>query len=292
MKPLPKWGMGGLAVLGVAAFIGLNGLFTVNERESALVFRFGQFQAAHTDPGLKFKVPFVDEVTRYPAQVVQVSLQPEPIKLADKKVLNVDSYGYWRISDPLRFFLRLRTVEQANKNLADRINSTTRNVLGRYTMTRVLSEERGAIMQQIMQTMKPDMDELGIQLVDVRIHRAELPDETRDALYNRMVSERQRIAKEIRAQGDEEAQQIRAKAERERTIMIAEAEQNAQTVRGQGDAQASKIYADAFGSDPEFYSFYRSLQAYRTALKPEDTTLVLSPDSAFFKYFHQRRGAE
>jgi modulator of FtsH protease HflC len=273
-------------VLAVLALVASNALFAVSERQHALVFRFGQLKVAYTEPGLKAKVPFVDEVVIYPAQVLQVGLQPLPVKLSDKKVLNVDSYAYYRIKDPFKFYLRLETIDKANRNLSDRINSSLRNILGRYTLQRVLSEERQDILNQIRKILQPEAAALGIELLEVRIHRTELPAETRDALYQRMMSERQRIAKEIRAQGEEEGQQIRARADRERTVMLAETEKEAQKLRGLGDAEATGIYAEAFNADPEFYAFYRSLEAYRKALSGKDTALVLHPDSPFFRYFN------
>jgi membrane protease subunit HflC len=281
----------GIALAALVLVLG-NAFFTVSERQYALVFRFGQFKVAYTEPGLKAKVPFVDEVVTYSAQVLQVGLPPVPVKLSDKKVLNVDAYAYYRISDPFKFYLRLETVEKANRNLSDRVNSSIRNILGRYTLQRVLSDERSDILQQIRKILQPEADALGIELLEVRIHRTELPAETRDALYQRMISERQRIAKEIRAQGEEEAQQIRAKADRERTVLLAESERDAQKLRGQGDAEATRIYAEALSADPNFYAFYRSLEAYRNALGNKDTALVLSPDSAFFRYFGGMKAGE
>lgn len=274
----------GIVLAGLAILAG-NAFFTVSERQHALVFRFGQFKVAYTEPGLKAKVPFIDEVVTYSAQVLQVGLPPVPVKLSDKKVLNVDAYAYYRISDPFKFYLRLETIEKANRNLSDRINSSIRNILGRYTLQRVLSDERRDILDQIRKIIQPEATALGIEILEVRIHRTELPAETRDALYQRMISERQRIAKEIRAQGEEEAQQIRAKADRERTVLLAESEKDAQKLRGQGDAEATRIYAEALNLDPEFYTFYRSLEAYRNALANKDTAIVLSPNSEFFRYF-------
>lgn len=279
-----------LVWLGIAfavlALLAGSALFTVTERQYALVFRFGQFKVAYTEPGLKLKMPFVDEVVTYTSQVLQLVMPPVPIQLQDDKYIDVDMYAYYRIHDPLKFYLQLSTLKNADERLATGVDSSLRSILGEgYNMQRLLSDARSGIMQQMQERMKPIAANLGVELLEVRIRRTELPAETRDALYQRMISERQRIAKEIRAQGEEEAQQIRAKADRERTVLLAESERDAQKLRGEGDAAATAIYAEALNSDPEFYAFYRSLEAYRNALANKDTALVLSPDSEFFRYF-------
>jgi membrane protease subunit HflC len=263
-------------------------LFTVDEREQAIVFQFGEAKAAHVKPGLKAKVPFLQSVVYYPKQALFISPPQQQVILADQKRLNVDSFAYFRISDPLKFFQNLRTLENANANLGDRINSTMREVLGRYALTDVLSDKREAIMLKIRENMNTEIETLGVQLVDVRIQRADLPQETSEAIFARMRSERERESREFRAQGEEEAQQIRSKADKERTVLIAEASRKAQEAKGEGDAKAIAIYAEAFNADPDFYGFYRSLEASRKSLGRSDTTLVLSPDSPFFEYFNKK----
>jgi membrane protease subunit HflC len=275
-------------VLGVLAFILPMILFTVDEREQAIVFQFGEIKAAHLEPGLKAKVPFLQSVVYYPKQALFISPPQQQVILADQKRLNVDSFAYFKISDPLKFFQNLRSLENANANLGDRINSTMREVMGRYALTDVLSDKREAIMTRIRDNMNTEIQTLGVQLVDVRIQRADLPQETSEAIFARMRSERERESREFRAQGEEDAQQIRSKADKERTVLIAEASRKAQEARGEGDAKAIAIYAAAFNADPEFYGFYRSLEAYRKSLARPDTTLVLSPDSPFFEYMNKK----
>ena len=272
-----------MIVLGVLAFVLPMILFTVDEREQAIVFQFGEIKAAHLKPGLKAKVPFLQSVVYYPKQALFISPPQQQLILADQKRLNVDSFAYFKISDPLKFFQNLRSLENANANLGDRINSTMREVMGRYALTDVLSDKREAIMTRIRDNMNTEIQTLGVQLVDVRIQRADLPQETSEAIFSRMRSERERESREFRAQGEEDAQQIRSKAE-----LIAEASRKAQEARGEGDAKAIAIYAAAFNADPEFYGFYRSLEAYRKSLARPDTTLVLSPDSPFFEYMNKK----
>ena len=277
-----------LISIAVVAILLQMSLFTVDEREQALVFQFGEVKASHLKPGLKFKVPFLQSVVYYPSQALFISPPQQQIILADQKRLNVDSFAYFRISDPLKFFQNLRTIDNANANLGDRINSNVREVMGRYKLTDVLSDKRDAIMQRIQENMNSEIEALGVQLVDVRIQRADLPQETSEAIFARMRSERERESREFRAQGEEEAQQIRSKADKERTVTLAKASRQAQEIRGQGDSKAIKIYADAFNADPEFYAFYRSLEAYRKSLANSDSTLVLSPNSEFFDYFNKQ----
>jgi membrane protease subunit HflC len=276
-----------LSVGAGVVFLLFNAFFIVNMRQQAVVFQFGQFKQAHTTPGLKVKVPFLQDVVYYPKQAQNVSPPEQQVILADQKRVNIDSYAYFRLVDPLKFYQNLRTIEQARSNLGDRINSNMREVLGKYTLADVLSVKRDVIMEQIRTNMNDDIATLGVQLIDVRIGRAELPAETRESIFARMVSEREREAREFRAQGEQEALQIRATADKERTVTVAQAEKEAQGLRGSGDAEASKIYADAFSADPKFYDFYRSLEAYRNTMTGNSTTLVLSPDSDFLKFFEK-----
>ena len=203
-----------MIVLGVLAFVLPMILFTVDEREQAIVFQFGEIKAAHLKPGLKAKVPFLQSVVYYPKQALFISPPQQQLILADQKRLNVDSFAYFKISDPLKFFQNLRSLENANANLGDRINSTMREVMGRYALTDVLSDKREAIMTRIRDNMNTEIQTLGVQLVDVRIQRADLPQETSEAIFSRMRSERERESREFRAQGEEDAQQIRSKADK------------------------------------------------------------------------------
>jgi modulator of FtsH protease HflC len=278
-----------MLLLGGLFFLLVNSLFIVNEREQAVVFQFGQFKATYREPGLKFKIPLLQNVQLYPKQALQLDPQPQRVVLADKKILIMDSFAYYRISDPLRFFQNLKTEAQAENNIGDRINSTLKEVLSQYPQSDVLSPKRTQIMEQIRKNLNAKISTLGVSLTDVRIGRAELPQETSEAVYARMVTEREREAKQLRAEGEELAQRIRAKADKERTVLLAEAERDAQKIRGQGDADATRLYADVMGQNPDFYHFYRSLEAYKKTMADKDTTMILSPSNDFFKYF--QRGA-
>lgn len=266
-------------------------LFTVNETQQALVLQFGAIQKQIREPGLKVKIPFVQNVVILDKRVLDLDPPEEKIILSDQKRLNVDAYARYRIHDPERFYQSLGSEFQAEQRLATVVNSALRRVLGSVTVLDVLSVKRDRIMTDIKEQVNQEAKGFGIEIVDVRIRRADLPEETSQSIFNRMRSERVREAAEQRAQGEELAQQIRAGAERERTVLLAEAQRDAQIERGKGDQAALKTINEATGKDPEFYSFYRSLQAYKETLRPSDTTLVLSPDSDFLRYFQRPDGA-
>lgn len=268
-------------------FFGSQSLFIVPEMQQAMVLQFGKPVAMHTTPGLKVKIPFIQNVQVIDKRVLDVDPPPEEVILADQKRLVVDTFARYRITDMLAFYTSLSTEAQANSRLNNIINSTMRSVLGNATLTDVLSEKRstlmGSIKEQVNRSVKKDN---GIEIVDVRIGRADLPDQTSQSIFARMRTEREREAAEFRAQGQEQAQEIKSKADKERTVLLAEAEKTSQQARGQGDSSAIKIYADAFQKDPSFYEFYRTLEAYRMSLSGGDTTFVLSPKSGFFHYFN------
>jgi membrane protease subunit HflC len=236
-------------------------------------------------PGLHAKWPLVEDVVRYDARVLDLDPPAEQIILADQKRIEVDSYIRFKITDPLLFYQAVRTEDAARSRLREIVNNSTRRVLGNVMLPSVLSAEREAIMHDIQLQVAGVAKALGVDVVDVRIRRADLPLETSQAIYRRMESERQREAAEARAQGAERAQEIRAAAERERTVILAEAQRQAQILRGQGDAEANRTYAEAYSADPQFFAFYRSLHAYQQALGDQNTTYLLSPDSDFFKFF-------
>ena len=278
-----------IAAAIIVALLGWSSFFIINQGEQSLVLRFGA--VAYPDhptfgPGLHVKVPLIEEVVRYDARVLDVDPPAEQIILADQKRIEVDSYTRFRIADPLLFYQAVRTEEAAKSRLREIVNNSTRRALGNVMLPSVLSAEREQIMHDIQVQAAEAAKPLGVQVVDVRIRRADLPQETSKAIFSRMESERQREAYEARAQGSERSQQIRAAAERERTVILAEAQRQGQILRGEGDAQANKIYAEAFSADPQFFAFYRSLNAYKQALGDQNTTYLLSPDSDFFRYFN------
>ena len=277
---------GGFGVLLIIlAAVGYLSAFTVSEREQALVLQSGEFKRQVKDPGLHFKIPFVQNVVYYEDRILDLDPPVEPVLLADQKRLLIDTFARYRIEDPLTFFQAVTFETQAQQRLNNFVNAALRSTLGNTTLVDLLSDKRVDLMQTIRSKVQEEATDLGIQIIDVRIRRADLPDETSDSIYQRMQSEREREAAEFRAQGDEQAQQIRSRADREVTVIAAEAQRDAEIIRGEGDQTAIKIYADAFNQDADFYAFYRSLEAYRRALADDNTTLLLSPDSDFFKFF-------
>lgn len=274
-----------IAGLLVAFILITQAAFIVDQKEQALVYQFGKPVASYTAPGLKFKVPFLNQVRFFENRVLDLDAQPEEVILADQKRLVVDTFARWHITDMLAFSTALGNEEQAASRLNNIISSALRSTLGSATLTDLLSDKRVGLMSAIKKQVNASVSRLGIEMVDVRIGRADLPAQTSQSIYARMRTEREREAAEFRAQGQEELQTIKSKAEKERTVLMAEAEKQAQISRGEGDEAASKIYAAAYGRDPSFYEFYRTLQAYRTALDGDSTTLMLSPDSAFLRYF-------
>lgn len=284
-----------LAVIGVAfmalAFLAWDSLFVIEQQEQAIIRQLGAPKRVIQEPGLKVKLPFFQDVIIYDKRILDMDPPAEQVILADQKRLDVDTYTRYRIVDPLRFFQSLGTEEAARSQLRQVVSSALRGVLGNITMASLLSAERLQIMSDIQQQTNANAERFGIQVVDVRIRRADLPEETSQAIYERMKSEREREARENRAQGAERAQQIRSRAERERTVILAESQKMAQITRGQGDGEANRIYAEAYGKDPQFFAFYRAMQSYRQAIGDKDTTLILSPDSDFFKYLMGPGGA-
>ena len=272
----------GVIVIGILLF---DSMYTVHQTKQVLVLQLGKFIKKIDQPGLHFKTPFVQNVMSYERRVLEVDPPKEQVILADQKRLDVDAYLRYRIADPLKFFESVRDERVAASRLGNVVNSTLRRVLGNVTLLTVLSEERAKVMSDIRKAVNIVAQPLGIEIVDVRIRRADLPEQAAQAVFARMRSEREREAREARAQGFEKGLRIRASADRERTVLIAEAEKESEITRGAGDKKSYRIAAEAYGKDPEYYGFYRSMQAYRKGLHGDDTTMVLSPDSEFFRYF-------
>jgi len=260
-------------------------VYIVTQIEQAIVLQFGEPIRVIKEPGLKFKIPFIQNVVYYDTRLLNLDPPAQEIVLGDKKRLDVDSFTRYKIVDPLRFYQTVRTEVQAQSKLEEIVNSSVRNVLGRITLQELLSEKRSQIMTDISIAVKNDAAQIGVKVAEVRIRRADLPIEVLQAINDRMKAERERDAKEARAQGQQAAQQIRATADKESTIIVAEAEKQAQIIKGDGDREATSIWNEAASVDAEFYAFYRSLEAYRTSMNKTGNALVLSPDSDFFKYF-------
>lgn len=277
----------------VAAFglIAFSMLFIVEQTQQGIVLQFGEPKRTLREPGLNWKLPFIQDVVFYENRVIStISSDSEEVILADQKRLEVDTYARYRIVDPLLFYQTVRNVRGAEQRLDAMIDSSVRRVLGGTTLVDLLSSARSAIIRDISSEVNRSAKSLGLEIVDVRIRRADYPDATSQNIFNRMKSEREREAKEFRATGEEEAQKIRADADKTVTVMLAEARRESEILRGQGDALSIKIYADAFGQDEEFFAFYRSMQAYRKTFTDDGTSLVISPDSEFFRYFGYKSG--
>ena len=260
-----------------------SGMFVLNQTEQAIILRLGAWQSTVTEPGLHFKMPFIETVEFYDRRLLALNTPDEQILLSDQKRVVVDTYTRYRIVDPLKFYQSVRSEGNARSQLGSIVQSSMRRVMGTIMMPALLSDKRTEVMRTIQKDVAEAAKPLGVDVVDVRLRRADLPDETSQAIYDRMKSERERQAKELRAQGYEWGQEIKGKAERERTVILAEAQRQSQILRGEGDAQSSKIYGEAFSSDTQFYAFYRTLQAYRASMG-DGATLVLSPDNDFLKY--------
>jgi modulator of FtsH protease HflC len=282
-------------------FILSNSIFVVSQMNQALVLQFGKPVRVEQDPGLKFKVPFVQNVEFYDRRLLDFDAEPKEVIASDQKRLIVDAFVRYKIVDPLRFKQSVADERTMRSRLNSILESSLRQVLGSVPLSAVISEQRASMMQEIRKLVNEQamgarvegMDKdtttggFGIEVVDVRIKRADLPSANSEGIYKRMQTERTKEANQFRAQGAEDAQKIRSQADKQRTILIAEAKKTAEILRGEGDGTATKIFADAFGQDQEFFQLYRSLQAYRKTLNAKDTTMILSPDSDFLKYLEK-----
>jgi len=275
-----------------AIIVALNAFFTVQQTQQALVLQFGDPRRVITESGLKFKIPFIQDVVYYDKRLLDFPHSAEEVIAADQKRLVIDSYARWEIVDPLLFYETVANELGARARLNSLMSAGLRRVIGSVPLAEVLTEKRADIRKKIRYEVDNEAKSFGIRVTDVRIRRADLPAENSQAIYARMKSEREREAKEFRAEGAEIAQRIRSRAERDRVVILAESKKQAQILRGEGDAKSIQIYADAFTRAPDFYAFYRSLQAYRKALRGDNTTLVLSPDSAFFRFFKELEGSK
>jgi membrane protease subunit HflC len=283
------------AILAIAVLIVLaNTLFVVEQRQQAIVVRFGEPVRVINAPGkpgagLNFKTPFLENVIRFDRRNISLEAQQEEIIASDQERLVVDSFIRYRIADPLLFYRTLRDERTAADRIERLVNSSLRQVLGSATSDEIISGRRGQLMQQARAdvTRRAQASRFGIQVIDLRIRRADLPAQNQAAVYRRMQTNRQQVAAQTRALGEQQKREIIASADREVAITLATAQELGETTRGQGDAQRTRIFADSFGKDPGFAAFYRSMQAYEAGLGQGDTTLVLSPDSAFFKYFER-----
>ena len=275
-----------LILVVALAVVGVSAAFVVTETEYAIKFQLGRIVKADYEPGLHFKVPFINNVRKYDSRLLTLDTPPEKMITSEQKFVEVDSFVKWRIVDVSRFY----TATQGNETVAlARLDSIVkdriRNQIASRTLVEVISEQRVSTMQDIAREANSAAADLGIEVVDVRIKAIELPDDVRDSVHRRMAADRQKSANLYRYEGREEAERIRADADREAQVILAEAERDGQTTRGAGDARSTEIYAAAYGADEEFYAFYRSLQAYNTSFGSGSDVMVLDPSSSFFDYF-------
>jgi len=284
---------GVVAVVVLAAVVALwSSLFAVYQTQQALVVRLGQPVRVVSDAGLHVKAPFIDSVIKIDRRILDLEAPPQEVIASDQKRLVVDAFARYRIQNPLQFYQTLGSIESANSQLSILLNSGLRRVLGEASFIQVVRDERADLMARILKLMDQEGRAYGVQVVDVRIRRADLPEQNSQAVYQRMQTERQRQAAEFRAQGKQRAQEIRSKADREVTVLVAEAQSQGDQIRGDGDARRNQIFADAFNKDPDFFAFYRSMQAYETGLKSNDTRFLLKPDSSFFRFFQGPSGKQ
>ncbi len=274
-----------LPIIVAAGFVVYLSLFVVKETNQAIVLQFGDPKRILSDPGLQVKIPFIQNVVFIDRRILSLDPAPEEVIASDQKRLIVDAYARFKIVDPLKFYVSVGDERVARSRLATIINSRLRSVLGKQSLATLLSEDRSKQMDIIQTDVNTEAENFGIQIIDVRIKRADLPQANSEAIYKRMQTEREREAKEFRAKGAEMAVTITSTADKEVTVLLANAKKQSEIMKGEGDGQRNKIFAQAFGKDPEFFAFYRAMQAYEKALIGGDTSLILSPDSDFFKFF-------
>jgi modulator of FtsH protease HflC len=283
-------GIVALILLFVVLIVGYSLVFTVAQTEQVLLVRLGEPVRVVTEPGLNFKAPFIDTVISIDKRILDLENPSQEVIAFDRRRLVVDAFARYRIKNALRFYQSVGSIQAANIQLTTLLNASLRRVLGEATFIQIVRDEREALMVRIRDQLDKEADGYGIQVVDVRIRRADLPEQNSQAVYQRMQTERQREAAEFRAQGGQKAQEIRSNADREATVIVAEANSTAERVRGEGDGERNRLFAEAYGKDPDFFAFYRSMTAYENGLKSNDTRFLLRPDSEFFKYFGSSSG--
>jgi membrane protease subunit HflC len=280
----------GLVILAAIGIVLYLGVFIVDQTQQALVLRFGQVVRPISEPGLYYKVPLIDNVVYLDKRILDLDSPPLEVIASDQKRLVVDAWGRYRIVNPLTFYQSVGSVALADSRLSVILNSAVRRVLGDASFIQLVRDQRADLMSRITVQVDREAEGLGIDVIDVKIRRADLPEANSQAIYQRMQTERQREATEIRAQGEQAARRIRAEADRQATIIVAEANKESEQLRGEGEGRRNTIFAAAFGADPDFFAFYRSMQAYQQGLSGTGTRLVIAPDSEFFRYFNDATG--
>jgi len=283
---MKKSGIAVLIVIVIAGIVAWSAAFTVHQTQQALVLQFGSPVRQVENPGLNFKMPFIQNVRYFDKRILDLDPQPTEVLLADQKRINVDSFARYKIVDPLEFLKTAQTDANFRQIFGNLVNSAVRAEVAKSSLAAMLSPKRADVMSKIFQTLKAQAPKFGVELVDLRIGRTDLPDATLQSVYNRMRSDRVAEAAQLRAVGEEQKLTIQAEADRKRTVIFAEANRTSQILRGEGEGTKNKILGDAFGQDPEFFNFYRSMEAYEGAFD-DGTTMVLSPNSEFFRYFNE-----
>jgi modulator of FtsH protease HflC len=278
------------AIVLLALILAYGMLFTVYQTRQALVVRLGQPVRVVTEPGLNFKIPLIDSVIHIDKRILDLENPAQEVIASDQKRLVVDAFARYKIIRPLQFYQTVGSVEGANSRLSTLLNSALRRVLGEATLTHVVRDDRAALMGRVREQLEMEAQAFGIAVIDVRIRRADLPEQNSQAVYQRMQTERQREAAEFRAQGSQRGQEIRARADRDVTVLIAEATRTSEQTRGEGDGERNRIFAEAYGKDADFFAFYRTMQAYEAGLRHNDTRMLLKPDSDFFRFFTDPMG--
>ena len=280
-----------LFFIAIAAVIIFTSVYVVDQRQKAILFRLGEIVKSDIKPGLHFKVPFINNVRKFDSRILTLNARPESFLTGEKKNVTVDFFVKWRIQDVAQYYRATRGEERnAQSRLSQIMKDGLRNEFGKRTIRQLVSGDRNEIMDNLQVKANMLARELGIQIVDIRVSRIDLPDDVSGSVYERMRAERNRVARDFRARGQEQAERLRAEADRKYTEITADAYRQAEEIRGEGDAQASKIYADAYESDPEFYSFLRSINAYVNSFSGKSDILLLEPDSKFFRYFSDPKG--
>lgn len=274
-----------VALIGGAALIGYFALFIVHQNEQALVLEFGKPKREIQEPGLHWKIPVVESVDFFDKRILDLDTKEQQVNASDQKRLKIDAFTRYKIVEPLKFYQKVREERQTQSRLGPIVDSAIRSVLGGATFQEIVRDKREELMNRIARQVNEEARDLGIQVVDVRLKRVDLPEQNSKSVYDRMRAERQRDAQQFRSEGAAELNRIKATADREATVIKAEATKRGELLRGDGDAERNRIFNEAFGRDPEFFAFYRTMQAYEQGFKPGDTRMVLSPDSEFFRFF-------
>ena len=273
-----------LVLLFPVLFLLLSAIFTVDQRRTAVIFQFGEAVKTITHPGLYLKIPFIQNVSFFDNRILHIDAEAKELTASDGKRVIVDAFAKFKIIDPIMFYKTVNNLQGVSIRLNKILESEMRKVIGRVELTNLLSSSRRTIIEDVRDNVNAEAQKFGIDVIDVRILRADLPKENSAAIYSRMQTEREKEARQIRAEGQEEAARIRSKADKESQILLAEAYMNSEILKGEGDAEAARTFNAAFGKDPEFYSFYKHLQTYKNALQNGETTFILSPDSKFLQY--------